>query len=101
MQPCSTSSSGGNIGSAGLGTISDGDIIGVAVDFAAGKAWFSKNGTFGSGQNPATGTGGFTIPAGALFIAFSPKTLGANGRLRTLASQFLTAPPTGFTAWVP
>lgn len=91
--------SGANQGSSGVGAPADGSIIGVAVDFTAGKVWFSKNGTFGSGQNPAIGTGGFTIPAGALFVAYSPKTLAANGRLRTLASQFLTAPPAGFSPW--
>lgn len=91
---------GGSIGSAGLGSIPDGSILGIAIDFTAAKVWYSKNGVFGSGQVPASGTGGFAIPTGAIFAAFAPKDLGASGRLRTVSTQFLTAPPSGFTAWV-
>jgi len=34
-----------------------GDVVGVAVDFDAGKIWFSINGVWGNGGNPAAGTG--------------------------------------------
>ena len=44
-------SSGAYFGSA----VSNGDIIGMAVDCDNGKIWWSKNGTWGSSGNPATG----------------------------------------------
>ena len=44
-------SSGAYFGSA----VSNGDIIGMAVDCDNGKIWWSRNGTYGSSGNPATG----------------------------------------------
>lgn len=91
---------GNNLGSAGIGTIANSNVIGVAVDVGAAKIWYSKNGTFGSGQNPATATGGFGLFfTGAVFAGVSCGSNGSSFRLRTLASQFLTPPPSGFSAW--
>lgn len=86
-------------GSAGIGTGAAGNVFGVAVNFTSGKAWFSKNGAFGTGQVPASGTGGFTMPAGTLFIVAAPQTTGADCRIRTETSQFSYTPPSGFSPW--
>ncbi len=40
-----------------LGTISNLDVIDVAVDLAAGKFWFGLNGTWRNSGDPAAGTG--------------------------------------------
>lgn len=57
-----------NAGAAGgYGTYGAGDIIGVAVDFGAGKIFFAKNNTWLNGGNPATGAGGVAIAAGTYY----------------------------------
>lgn len=95
------SGSGGSItGPTGVGALGSTNVLNISVDFPAGKVWFAKNGVLGSGQDPVAGTGGFSIPAGALFIMASGGNT-ASFRLRTTAAQFQSAPPTGFTAWVP
>lgn len=74
----------------------DGDVVGVAVDFAVG-IWFAKNNTFVG--SPSAGTGAtFAGLSGTLFAATSVL---ASAAIKTLTLQkVLTyAPPTGFTAW--
>lgn len=97
--------SGGNVfsggvsqGSAGIGSGVNGNVIGVAVDRTAGKVWFSKTGSFGAGQDPVAATGGFNLPAGAVF-AFAAQNSGGSCRIRTATAQFTYSPPTGYVAW--
>lgn len=125
---CGISTSAGNLGSyvgsnsAGVGLVSDGasffnavstptltafietDVCCVAVDRDAGKVWFRKNnGAWNSQlagtQNPATGEGGITLPAGALFPTGSVQRINDQviGRFRN--NDFTFVKPTGFLAW--
>ena len=59
-----------------VGSLSTGDIVGVAIDMDNGFVYFSKNGTFQNSGNPASGssgTGGFNISANSEYIpAASP-----------------------------
>lgn len=81
--------------------LSSADVVGVAIDFSAGKAWFSLNGTYVSGD-PAAGTSpsvtglapgtyypGVSCESGSSMIA----------TLRALADDFDHPIPTGFTSW--
>lgn len=75
--------------------------IGIAIDFAAGKGWVSRNGTFIG--NPAAGTGnsftftpGTTLyPATDIFVQLSACTYYANPADHTYSA------PSGFTAGWP
>ena len=76
-----------------------GDYIGVAVDFSAAKVWFLKNGTSVSG-NPATGSGGFSIPAGALFAAVNIFDNNVSKcTINTGGTPFAFSAPSGFLPW--
>ena len=59
-----------------VGSLSTGDIVGVAIDMDNGFVYFSKNGTFQNSGNPASGssgTGGFDISANSEYVpAASP-----------------------------
>lgn len=90
--------SGTSSGSAGVGSIASGDVLGVAVNFTSGKCWFSKNGAFGSGQNPVTQSGGFSLPSGALFIMVAGGS-GASFQIATETYALSYAPPAGFSPW--
>jgi hypothetical protein len=94
-----------------LGARSVGDILGVAVDLGARKIWFrvapsgNWNGQAIGSQNPATGTGGATIPAGTMvpFVVYGGS-LGAANNIWTAnfgASAFSGAVPSGFTSGWP
>jgi len=96
-----------NAGFAGsIGTRSSGDVIGIAVDFAAGLIWFrvAPSGNWnGSGTaNPATGTGGFSISGitgGPLFPNFSTTNLANEVITGNFGdSTFTGAVPSGFSA---
>lgn len=89
---------GENIGSPGVGAIAAGDVIGVCLNRSVGKVWFSRNGAFGSGQNAVANTGGFSSPGGDLYAMVS-NSAGGSARLRTIASQFSYAAPSGYAAW--
>lgn len=81
-----------------------GDVISVAFDITAGKAWFAKNGTWSG--NPALGTGGVTLPAGwttafplcLLTVALT----GTNQQtINCGASAFAYPLPSGFSPYDP
>jgi hypothetical protein len=95
---------GSNTG-VGLGTISSGTVVGIAVDLAANLIWFriAPAGNWnGSGTaNPATGTGGISISAiaGTLYPTFGGGT--ANSQVGTAnfgATAFTGTVPSGFTS---
>lgn len=80
-----------------------GDVIQIAIDLDAGKAWTGKNNTFGG--DPAAGTNpAFTwTPGGSWFIAFGANPVtGSNdpaSTLHTATSNQTYSAPSGFTAW--
>jgi hypothetical protein len=81
---------GSGQGSAGLGTIGTGDVVGVELNKTTNKVEFSKNGVF-SGVL-------YTIQSSAKWLAAT----GAPGfsvRLRTEAGQFTYAPRSGVSPW--
>lgn len=90
---------GSGTGDSGLGAAVAGDVIGVCLNRSSGKVWFAKNGSFGSGQNPLTDTGGFSSPGGADIYAAVSNSAGGSARLRTFASQFTFPIPSGYVAW--
>ena len=76
------------------------DIIGMAIDWATGKMWFSKNGTWISGD-PAAGTSPtFTLASAAFTIVGGAYTFSTGIQvidLRAKAGETVSSPPTGFT----
>lgn len=92
-----------NIGSAFGSAYGLGDVIGVAIDFAAGKIWFSKNNTWQASGNPGGGTNpAYTITAGTYFAACS--VWSTRSPADELTGQFNATeqtytPPTGFATW--
>jgi len=97
-------SNNGNSGFS-VGLPASGDVIRVAVDLTARKAWFSRNGANWNGNpahDPATGAGGVTVAA---TLSFAPAVgfgnSHANGNYVTAnfgASTFVYAVPSGFAA---
>lgn len=77
-----------------LSTFGAGDVIGVHV-WSGNKVWWSKNGLFDNGDNPATNTGGVDI-SGMGDVAFAYV---VNGPLTANfgATVLAHAPPAGFT----
>jgi hypothetical protein len=76
------------------------DIIGMAIDWATGKVWFSKNGTWISGD-PAAGTSPtFTLGSAEYTIVGGAYTFNGGVHvldLRARATTTAASPPTGFT----
>jgi len=87
-----------------IGAYSNGQVAGVAVDLTNRKIWFrhspSGNWNNNASYNPATNTGGITIPSGAMvpFVTFG----GSGGQANNVvaadfgASAFSGAVPSGF-----
>lgn len=81
-----------------------GDSIGVYVDFTTMKLYYDKNGTYQLGGNPATGTGGISIPfgpaisPGASMYLVNVGDIGKGMTLYTLPSQ-VGSLPSGWIAW--
>ena len=77
----------------------DGNVVGIAVDYDAGKIWFSKNDTFQNSGNPAAGTGEAYSSVSGTFFAF----WGSNGSAHQItanfgATAFAGTVPSGFAA---
>jgi hypothetical protein len=80
----------------------DGDtIIGVAVDFTAGKIWIANENTYGGGGDPAAGTGeAFSGISGTFFPAASQLNLNVFQCIgRFNLASFTYSPPSGFLPW--
>lgn len=78
-----------------------GDVIGVAVDFATGNVWFSKNGAWIVGDPVAGTSPTFSGLSAALdplvtFYNQSPAVLGVTANFT--AAQFATPAPVGFVS---
>jgi hypothetical protein len=92
-----------------LGAIAAGDVIGVAVDLDARKAWLRKNGGLWNGfaltsENPNTGLGGVTIGASVSFdpaVGFGGTGTAAGDAMTANfgASAFGSTAPVGFINW--
>lgn len=92
-----------------IGAVVSGDNVGIAIDLNARRGWFCRNGGNWNGDptaNPAAGTGGVILEAGASFApmvvffggssAVINDTMTANfGKL-----NFVYAQPAGFGVWV-
>jgi hypothetical protein len=79
--------------------INNGDVVMVALDFATGKVWWGKNGTWFASGDPAAGTGhAYSNVAGTIYAVVSP---GGPGQVtaRFAAGSMSHSPPTGFSAW--
>ena len=79
-----------------------GDTVGVAIDSKNKKVWLSKNGTYVSGENPTTGSGGMqsvsgvgAIPDGDIY----PMVMIRNATVTANFGQkpFKYAPPQGYS----
>ena len=85
-------------GSAYGNSITDGDVIGLALDMDNGRLFFAINNTWQNSGDPAAGTNAaFTSLSGAMFLAW-----GSNNATRAVSLKSVSAysytPPTGFTA---
>lgn len=86
-----------NSGTTGTGAVND--VIGIAVDFTAGYAWFARNGTWLVGDPAAGTTPSVSGISGAVFPGISTWNTTNKGRLRTKFSDFTQAVPGGFMSW--
>ncbi|MGV0961804.1 MAG: SPRY domain-containing protein [Limnohabitans sp.] len=82
---------------------SAGDKIGVAIDFTAGKIWFSKNNTWQNSGNPPTGANpAFSNVTGAVYPAVSAYSYSGGVvpviNVFAIASELNYTPPNGFSA---
>jgi hypothetical protein len=93
----------------GIGAMTEGDVISMALDLDNDLVWFRRNGGNwnGSGSdNPATTTGGFALNSAmvtgspAIYAAASVQ-VGPTDQLTMNLGQadFAYTPPSGFTAW--
>lgn len=101
---------GGGGSSISFGTIANGTVICVAVDLTAKLIWFrlgaAGNWNNAAGRNPATGTGGVSMPSlGGTNAAFPCLAVNNTNDAATANfgdSVFVGAVPAGFTAgWPP
>lgn len=88
-------------------TFGNGDFVGEAVDFGAGKLWIRNNTApttwnLGGTADPATGVGGQSISAisGALFVCFDiPGSASAVATVNFGATSFNQSAPSGYSPW--
>jgi hypothetical protein len=88
-----------------------GQVIGMAVDLGAKLVWFYNpatglwNNDVIANQNPATGTGGYSISTimaggtGAIYIAVDVLGTGASATINAGGNTFAYTVPSGFSAW--
>lgn len=83
--------------------VTDGDVIGVAVDLDNGEVWFRENGA-GSWAGTSSGNGDpvtrayprFSGLSGTFYPACAPA---GSGGQHTINATLLYTPPTGFSIW--
>lgn len=87
----------------GFTSVATGNVVGIAFDFTAGKAWFAKNNTFGG--SPAGGTSpAFTWTPGsnwriAIASYVGTSTHDATVTLHADYTNQTYTPPSGFDPW--
>jgi len=86
-------------------TYTQNDVIGIAVDCATGKFWFSKNGTFQASGDPVAGTGQAGTLSGTVsnyvpMVGNLANSAGLScvGSVNFGQRPFAYTPPTGFNA---
>lgn len=82
-----------------VSTTADGTRIMMALDMGNLKIWFGSAGTWFSSDNPATNTGGYTIPSGTWFPAASAQQTDNNVTAYFNAASQSHAAPSGFLPW--
>lgn len=77
------------------------DILGVVVDFDAGKFWFHKNGTYTAGADPATGANpNYTFPPNTmLWLGASLKPTAATCQLPANSGGLSYPVPAGYLVY--
>lgn len=76
-----------------------GDIVNVAVDFAAGKMWFGKNNVYILSGNPSTGANAtWTGVTGTLWPFVNLDNVSST-TARFSSADWTYSPPTGFGQW--
>lgn len=76
-----------------------GDVIGMALDLTAGKAWFSVNGTWNNSGNPSSGTSpSFTFPTGITYYPIACFFWGG-ATINFGATTYFSTAPSGFSNW--
>lgn len=91
--------SGSSVGS--VTALTDGDVVGVAVDLDTGNLWFALDGTWTQGD-PETDTspeGTVSVPNTYCPFASSESPVAMTVTLRTKTSEFDYPVPTGFVSW--
>lgn len=77
--------------------IGSGNRVGIACDVPAGKVWFSLNGVWQAGGDPATGANpAFADVAGTIKLAYDVRAAGDSVTLYTRQAQWQSAAPAGF-----
>lgn len=85
--------------STGATTYGVGDYVGVALDLDNAKIWFSKNGTYLSGD-PAAGTSPtYSSVSGTFFPVVNSAYINCQWVANFGATTFHTAAPAGFLGW--
>lgn len=76
------------------------DVIMFAVDYAAGKIWIGRNGSWLASGDPAAGSNAWGTGLGGTVYAAASE-IGTNGkaRLRTKLADFSYSPPSGFSSY--
>jgi hypothetical protein len=82
------------VGGYGFASYTAGDVIGVALDVTAGKAWFAKNNAWQEGD-PAAGTGGISTAFTYPIVSIDGTGDSVTGRFSAASQSY--APPTGFS----
>lgn len=81
----------------------NGDVIGMAYDPAAGKVWFAKNNTWQASGDPAAGSNpAFTGLSSDLYAAVGLYRSTAPAHVitgRFVSADFSYSPPSGFSEW--
>lgn len=78
--------------------VTDGDIVGIALDMDTGKIWFSKNGVWQDSGNPEAGTGeAFSSLTGTVYPTISDYSNGTIVTVQFLSSELSYTPPDGFS----
>jgi hypothetical protein len=91
-----------NVGADWGNTYTSGDVIGIAIDTNAGHIWWSKNGTWQAGGDPAAGTGAAytNLPSASdLFIHASLFPIDGSVTSQFADTQQTYTPPSGFSSW--
>ncbi|MGB1561539.1 MAG: SPRY domain-containing protein [Sinimarinibacterium flocculans] len=78
------------------------DVIGMALDLPNNSVWWSRNGEWQGGGNPAAGTGAaFTSLSGTIYLAASCWASSNNVLVRTDPATQASSAPASFTAGWP